>query len=247
MKAFRTLILLILTLVIPHLGQAVELRQLCRLTVEVEGGSLLIGTPRTDHLPFVTAYGRLDIPVNRIESLVASGDHETFTLHLAGGEVVRGAPEQRSLEVETLMGTLEVPLQHVRSASFTAPEVFGGHAYLPLDEAMTWREAYEHARGIGGQLVVIDGALENQFVTEMMGARGHDHCWIGYTDERKEGVFRWVDGSSTSFTSWSANEPNNAANGEHHAHLYTSGALTGTWNDWTPDIRLPFVVELELG
>ncbi len=247
MHATRHVAILILILAVPPLGHAVELRHLCRMTLQIEGGSVLVGTPHADHLQFVSAYGRLEVPVNRIQSLVASGDAETFTLTTVDGEVVRGAPDQRTLEVDTLMGTLDVPLQHLQSAAFTAPEVFGGHAYIPLDDPMTWAEAHAHATSLGGHLVVIDGALENQFLTDLMAGRGHASCWLGFSDEWAEGVFQWVDGSEGSFTNWSVSEPNNASPGEHHAQLYTSGSLAGAWNDCAASMQLPFVVELELG
>jgi hypothetical protein len=247
MNSIRCFSLLVATLALslPQLAGATQLRDFYRVEVDVDGGSLIVGTPRTDELAFVSAFGLLQVPIASIESLDSNGDGETFTLRLRNGDVVGGAPEQRALAVQTVMGTVEVPLQHLLGANFTAPTLFEGHAYMPVDTAMSWREAREHASRLGGHLVVIGGAAENQFVTEMMASRTHDHCWIGYSDETEEGRFRWVDGSRSTFVNWSSAEPNNAGTLEHYAHLYTSGSLVGLWNDWSADVKLPFVVELE--
>jgi len=248
MRSIRSLcVLVVLALLgLPQLAGATQIKDLYRVSVEVNGGSRIVGAPRTGELVFVSAFGLLEVPVASIESLDSNGDGETFTLRLRNGDVGGGAPQERALAVQTVMGTVEVPLQHLLTASFTAPELFGGHAYIPVDTAMSWQQARDHATGLGGHLVVIGGQAENDFVTEMMSARSHAHCWIGYTDEHEEGRYRWVDGSRSSFAAWSTSEPNNANSGEHYAHLYTTGGLVGMWNDSMATMAFPFVVELDL-
>ena len=59
--------------------------------------------------------------------------------------------------------------------------------------------------------------------------------WIGLTDKRQEGRFRWTHlDSLTSYTKWNRGEPNNANSGEECVEVILPG---GKWNDASCDLH----------
>ena len=75
----------------------------------------------------------------------------------------------------------------------------------------------------GGDLASVYDATENALAVT---AAGGTAVWIGLTDQLVEGTFLWADGSSSTYTNWAANEPNDT-NGEDCVELKSNGQ----WND----------------
>ena len=67
----------------------------------------------------------------------------------------------------------------------------GNHYKAFLDTNSTWWEAKFACDDIGGELVVITTAQENEFVRRM--AKGN-LIWLGGTDEFEEGTWTWDNG-----------------------------------------------------
>lgn len=110
---------------------------------------------------------------------------------------------------------------------------FEGHSYKFFREVMTWRQAKQRCERLGGHLATIGGEAENDFVTVL--ARSGianpgrlDGVWLGATDERQEGEWRWLDGGKLHFANWWPGQPNNKQNAEHYLFLLLSD---GTWHD----------------
>lgn len=82
-----------------------------------------------------------------------------------------------------------------RSACFHRE--FRGKAYLACGSRLTWAEARVFCQTFGGDLVTIDDAEEEGFLQ----SAGFDG-WIGLTDQAEEGVFEWVDGSTSDYRNW---------------------------------------------
>ena len=94
----------------------------------------------------------------------------------------------------------------------------------------------------GSTLASIQSADENNFIlslrTSKMASAGWSF-WIGATDRKKEGDFKWIDGSPWSYTNWrSPDEPNDADSGEDCSAMQTSGK----WNDISCDTKVPGTV-----
>jgi hypothetical protein len=94
---------------------------------------------------------------------------------------------------------------------------YGGHTYLLLDVA-TWVDSEAAAVDLGGHLVHINDAAENDFVTTRFGTGILDFVhrgglWIGLTDQVTEGTFVWADGTplGTGYSNFASGEPNNCA------------------------------------
>jgi hypothetical protein len=113
-----------------------------------------------------------------------------------------------------------------------------GSAYRFVATAMTWplAEAACEADGPGIHLAVIDDSAENDVAMTFVSGEP----WIGLSDRRIEGVWRWVTGPSPSgFTDWVPPNPNGATN-------QNCGELNGGgWHDDSCNVVQPFLCECD--
>eukprot|EP00794_Sanderia_malayensis_P003261 gene3261-3742_t len=108
---------------------------------------------------------------------------------------------------------------------------FNGSCYRFVKSAETWFEGRQDCQQRGGDLVIIDSAQEQNFITNQA-RKDRQAYWIGLTDRYTEGNFFWVDGKklNDSIAYWNTNEPSNAFGGEDCVELYSWYNL-GRWND----------------
>lgn len=102
----------------------------------------------------------------------------------------------------------------------------GNHYKAFLDTNSTWWEAKFACEDIGGALVVIGTAQENEFVRRL--AKKH-LIWLGGTDEFEEGKWTWDNGEKFEFKNWDAKQPS-ATNGFNFLVL---DGNSGKWKDTT--------------
>uniref|UniRef100_A0A3B1JCW0 C-type lectin domain-containing protein n=1 Tax=Astyanax mexicanus TaxID=7994 RepID=A0A3B1JCW0_ASTMX len=103
---------------------------------------------------------------------------------------------------------------------------FGSSHYYISTEAKTWDKARQNCRERGADLVIINSREEQEFIK-----RENKYVWIGLSDEEKEGVWKWVDGSPLTTRFWNTGEPNNYAKGEDCAVFKDGTSTLQTWND----------------
>jgi hypothetical protein len=115
---------------------------------------------------------------------------------------------------------------------FTSQQNYNGHSYYRSTGSMTWTAARQACINMGGYLVTINSAAENNFIFNLWPSG-----WIGLTDEVVEGQWRWVTGEPVTYTNWNSGEPNNAGNED-----YAQFVSNGRWND-LPNVALPYVLE----
>ncbi len=122
--------------------------------------------------------------------------------------------------------------------SFDGPVFsFNNNLYI-LSEADSWTNAQAQAQALGGNLVTINDAAENQFFLDSFG--GSESFWIGFTDAASEGTFTWVNGDPVTYTNWAAGEPNNLGD-EDYGQFNFSGV--GDWNDLPNFVFLRGIIE----
>ena len=70
------------------------------------------------------------------------------------------------------------------------------HTYHLLS-ASSWSDAASVARSLGGFLVTIDDASEDDWIFDTFAVDNDTtrHLWIGLSDHQDEGDFRWHDGT----------------------------------------------------
>jgi len=96
---------------------------------------------------------------------------------------------------------------------------------------VTFQKGRNFCKTKGGDLTSVHSKVENDYIWTKV-CRNRE-CWIGFTDESSEGVFKWEDGSAITYTNWivsgSRREPNNERDGEDHVIMQVQ--QNGGWND----------------
>ena len=75
-----------------------------------------------------------------------------------------------------------------------------GSKYKLYTEGKTWEDAEATCQRDGGHLASVLSAKEQEEARAAMGRE--DHMWIGATDSKEEGVWRWADGSPWGYHNW---------------------------------------------
>jgi Ca2+-binding RTX toxin-like protein len=114
---------------------------------------------------------------------------------------------------------------------------FNNNLYI-LSEVDSWTNAQAQAQALGGNLVAINDAAENQFLLDSFG--GSETFWFGFTDAASEGTFTWVNGDPVTYTNWDIGEPNNLGDED-----YGTFRPNGFWNDLSENFdSLRGIIEL---
>ena len=128
------------------------------------------------------------------------------------------------------------------TSAITAPIfTYNGKFYF-LSNAGTWTQAQAQAVSLGGNLVTVNDAAENEFLVNTFG--GTERLWIGLTDEVTEGTFKWANGEAVTYTNWLPGQPDDAGGNEDYVEL--NFAETGKWND-LPNSLLRGIIEINGG
>lgn len=97
------------------------------------------------------------------------------------------------------------------AAVIGGPVTNNGHIYYLLDNK-PWEQQEQEAIALGGHLVTINDAVENQWVWDTFGTP-RTGLFFGLNDVASEGNFVWASGEAVTFTNWRAGEPNNVIGG----------------------------------
>jgi hypothetical protein len=133
--------------------------------------------------------------------------------------------------------------------------IFNGHDYILSAQKKNWHMAKKDAEKRGGYLVVINNEEEQKHIEKILNQafqneKFQEPVWIGFSDEKKEGTWKWVNGDKVTFTFWAKNQPSNA-NGitpENYAVIWQPNdniAEKGQWNDLAGDCQLRYLIEYD--
>ena len=126
-----------------------------------------------------------------------------------------------------------------------------GHSYLAIatEGAISWTDASEVAKALGGHLVTLTSAAENDFVFHLIDSDRFWHhgynfrgSWIGGYQlpgaSEPDGGWAWVTGEPFVFEFWAPRAPNNWGGvNENRIHFGTKRARVKTWNDIIDDFK----------
>ena len=131
---------------------------------------------------------------------------------------------------KTFTGTIdhtgtEIPILEFDygGARESTPDTFNGHRYTCFDDngQMSWTQARAYCQSLGGHLVTITSAEEQEFLVSRYPGL---NPWIGlYGDGR---TWHWITVEPVEYTNWPSNQPDNANGDEWYGHIWG-----GPWND----------------
>lgn len=129
-----------------------------------------------------------------------------------------------------LLAYAETAIATVLSGPVVNPA--NGHSYLLLS-ANLWEASETEAISLGGHLVTINNAAENEWVFSTFGTYGGQDrlFWIGLNDLAEEGTFVWSSGAPVTFTNWYPGEPNDELGEEDRTTMVPDAGFEGMWND----------------
>ena len=110
-------------------------------------------------------------------------------------------------------------------------------------EGPTWEEAEANAVALGGHLVTINDAEENEFIVDMMNYHGlresGEQPFIGFTDKEVEGAWAWSSGEEVTYTNWDAGQPDDDSGYGAQDYAFvrptSNSGHVGTWVDTWSD------------
>ncbi len=100
-----------------------------------------------------------------------------------------------------------------------AEKTYNGHTYKVIDDKMTWEEAKVACEDMGGHLVTITSAEEQEVIESLM----EENYLVGYFigGYMENNSLHWITGEKVSYTNWYPGEPS-VTDGETICELYTS-------------------------
>lgn len=114
--------------------------------------------------------------------------------------------------------------------------------YLFAEATRSWTDARDDCRTWGGELVRIDDARENTWMTFLRGLSAD--AWIGLNDRGEEDAFDWVGNDDPGYRNWQSGQPNNFFFSEDCVRINGTGDdEAGRWNDNNCDERKRYVCE----
>merc|ERR1711973_181262 len=102
---------------------------------------------------------------------------------------------------------------------------FQGFCYHANSHVTTWANAQSICQILGGNLVKITSAAENDFVLYLAHnfARQRKQMWIGLGYWGSDKKYHWKDGSLPQYSNWAPHEPNGFVR-EPCGHMWTDFA-----------------------
>ena len=127
--------------------------------------------------------------------------------------------------------------------------------YLLTDSSMSWTSAQAYAESVGGNLVTINNAAENQWLKDAFGTT--EALWTGFSDAETEGVWKWASGEGSDwvlgasndgvYADWAPNEPDDYNGNQDYAvlsHIWLPN--TDKWDDATSTDQNRGIIEIKL-
>lgn len=133
----------------------------------------------------------------------------------------------------------------VNETKVVASSYLNGEEYLLFDDVITWQAAKEKCSALGGHLVTISSAEEQNVVSELVKKGNRVGYFIGATDESNEGQFGWVTGEAFSFANWIAGNPDDYKSSISNGEDYVEILKNGFWNDVHPTYTIGYICEIK--
>jgi Ca2+-binding RTX toxin-like protein len=113
---------------------------------------------------------------------------------------------------------------------------FDGHSYHLFPYGSSYESAKLRADSLGGHLLTIGTAAENDFVTDLMITSLVNSVALGASDASDEGKWTWDTGELVIYNDWGPGQPDDAGGDQDFASMILGGSLQGPedrsgWDD----------------
>ena len=174
-----------------------------------------------------------------VQELLSPGEVELKVTGLLTGEIL----------FEGFDTIIVIDPGHVDGPDLSAYDLFeyNGHLYALTLCVGTWEECEAEALMVGGHLVTINDATENDWLyyifleADQPFVGAVPYMWIGLYQDHADpayyepsGGWKWISGEPVTFMNWAFPEPTNSAPCEDYATI-AGYKPYGLWNDWGPD------------
>uniref|UniRef100_UPI003AABC0DC C-type lectin domain family 17, member A-like n=1 Tax=Centroberyx gerrardi TaxID=166262 RepID=UPI003AABC0DC len=106
----------------------------------------------------------------------------------------------------------------------------------------SWIRSRQDCQSKGADLAIINSPEEMSFINGLYG--DGDEIWIGLNDERVEGDWKWVDGTSLTTAYWGSDQPNSWNGHQDCAEFWRRHTGNGVWNDESCDKDEKWICEM---
>jgi len=126
---------------------------------------------------------------------------------------------------------------------------YNGHGYYQTNVgSYLWTEGWPISQNLGGHLVTINDAGENDFIYNAITRFNTSGTWIGMRNEGFAGNFKWVTGEPLNYTNWYPGRPDNIGgdfwtSDQPYVHIIGNDP-SARWND-TSKAFMSFITEYE--
>lgn len=135
-----------------------------------------------------------------------------------------------SLSLNISAETNQAAVDDVRTAT-----EFNGSYYKVYDDVeLTWVQANEFCKSLGGHLVTITSETEQRFVENLLRTHDKNFYWLGAYESQNQWI--WVTDEPFSYSYWEIGQPDDGRGDENYLMLYNKvnvGNNLYTWNDIT--------------
>jgi Leucine-rich repeat (LRR) protein len=140
----------------------------------------------------------------------------------------------------------EIPLANdncitVPLSDYTFIGSFDNKDYYISNARSNTPDAFISAEAQNGFVATIISEEHNDWLRNKLDDLGEDEVIIGYTDRDVEDTFVWHSGSTSTYTNWNTNEPNDSGSAGED---YTFQRTDGTWNDISATTSRKFILEI---
>ncbi|XP_078385089.1 perlucin-like protein isoform X2 [Oculina patagonica] len=118
---------------------------------------------------------------------------------------VSALPSTQNGDILKVLQIIAETLGHPCPSGWTR---FNNYCYLVSRSSKSWSDAQTYCRSLGGDLVKINSAEENEFVLQLVRQKAPsvNHVWIGL--KWYPNAFYWNDFSVPGYKNWAPGEPN---------------------------------------
>lgn len=151
--------------------------------------------------------------------------------------------------IEVEFGGKSIPFEVITEEEGALREgniiTFNYHKYRLFTEYVTWEEAKKRCEELGGYPVTVTSEEEAEMILDLVnkysGLSGNeviDEIWLGLTDEKENGEWKWITGESYGYQHW---KPSGSITGDGKDNVVMS--KEGYWQNTYGRLAYPYICE----